>query len=85
MEESSLHVNNLPAGLLHAIFKVLGPKDLCAVSATCKHWRELNQDAPADKVAPSTSLPESPFEKTSLLAVCEEGLFLKRQCRRLSQ
>ena len=46
----SLHVNNLPLGLLHTIFGCLQPRDLCAVSATCRHWRALYQDAAADQV-----------------------------------
>ena len=50
MEEHNVNVNILPAGLLHTIFNSLGPRDLCSVSATCRHWRHLNQDAAANKV-----------------------------------
>ena len=46
----SIGINELPAGLLHAVFDFLPPKDLCSVSATCKLWRRLNQDAAADEV-----------------------------------
>ncbi|CAL8466377.1 g5913 [Coccomyxa elongata] len=49
MEERNVNINILPAGLLHTIFNSLGPRDLCSVSATCKHWRHLNQDAAANK------------------------------------
>lgn len=48
--EGDTPINLLPAGLLHSIFDSLGPRDLCSVSATCKHWRHLNQDAAANKV-----------------------------------
>jgi hypothetical protein len=50
MDEDGVHINELPDGLLHTTFDLLGPKDLCAISATCKRWRELNQDAAADTV-----------------------------------
>ncbi|BDA51263.1 probable E3 ubiquitin ligase complex SCF subunit sconB at N-terminal half [Coccomyxa sp. Obi] len=49
MEEHVVNINMLPAGLLHTIFNSLGPRDLCSVSATCKQWRHLNQDAAANK------------------------------------
>lgn len=42
--EQQVHVNNLPPAILHGIFGHLGPRDLCVVSATCQHWRALNQD-----------------------------------------
>lgn len=38
------HINNLPTPILHGIFGHLGPRELCAVSATCALWRGLNQD-----------------------------------------
>jgi hypothetical protein len=42
------HVNNLPTGILHGVFGHLGPRDLCAVTATCQLWRALNRDAAAN-------------------------------------
>lgn len=42
------HINNLPTPILHGIFGHLGPRELCAVSATCALWRGLNQDAAAN-------------------------------------
>lgn len=41
------HLNNLPPAILHGVFGHLGPRDLCAVSATCQLWRTLNQDKAA--------------------------------------
>lgn len=41
------HINNLPPGILHGIFGCLGPRELCVVSATCRLWRQLNQDKAA--------------------------------------
>ena len=49
-EHGVLCIQALPSGLLHGIFSVLSPRDLCAVSATCKHWRQLNQDDAANQV-----------------------------------
>lgn len=48
-EGHQLHINNLPSGILHAIFSHLGPKDLCRATATCGLWRELNRDAAANR------------------------------------
>lgn len=45
----SHHLNNLPPAILHSIFSHLGPKDLCAVSATCQIWQQLNQDSAANR------------------------------------
>jgi hypothetical protein len=44
------HINNLPPAILHGIFGHLGPRELCAVSAVCSHWRQLNQDKAANGV-----------------------------------
>lgn len=44
------HINNLPPAILHGIFSHLGPRELCAVSATCALWRQLNQDKCANGV-----------------------------------
>ena len=39
-----MSITGLPTGSMHQIFGCLPPKDLCCVSATCKHWRELSHD-----------------------------------------
>ncbi len=49
-EHGVLCIQALPSGLLHGIFSFLPPRDLCAVSATCKYWRHLNQDDAANQV-----------------------------------
>lgn len=49
-ERGVLCIQSIPAGLLHGIFDHLCPRDLCAVSATCKYWRQLNQDSAANQV-----------------------------------
>lgn len=42
-------ISALAAGNLHHIFSYLPPKDLCRVSATCKHWRDLSHDQAANR------------------------------------
>ena len=42
-------ITAIAAGSLHHIFSYLPPKDLCCVSATCKHWRDLSHDQAANK------------------------------------
>ncbi|KAL3152980.1 hypothetical protein ABBQ38_012009 [Trebouxia sp. C0009 RCD-2024] len=49
MEETSVSITALPSGSMHQIFGYLPPKDLCCVSATCKHWRELSHDQASNK------------------------------------
>ncbi len=55
-EHGVLCIQALPSGLLHGIFAFLPPRDLCAVSATCKYWRHLNQDDAANQVRYSLTL-----------------------------
>jgi hypothetical protein len=45
-----IHINDMPAGVLHHIFEFLGPRDLCCVSIICKYWAALNKDAAANQV-----------------------------------
>lgn len=49
MEQESVSITALPTGSMHQIFGYLPPKDLCCVSATCKHWRELSHDQASNK------------------------------------
>jgi hypothetical protein len=44
------HINSLPCSVLHGIFSHLGPRELCAVSATCAAWGALNRDKAANGV-----------------------------------
>lgn len=48
-DSNLLNVNSLPAGVHHHIFSYLGPRDLCAVSGTCKLWFDLNRDAASNR------------------------------------
>lgn len=47
--------SELPEGAVHLIFSFLGPRELCAASAVCKSWRDLNRDASANRVGERTS------------------------------
>ncbi|KAK9838471.1 hypothetical protein WJX81_001301 [Elliptochloris bilobata] len=42
-------ISTLPAGALHHVFDYLGPRDLCAVGATCRGWHLLQGDAAANQ------------------------------------
>lgn len=46
---AALCIQAFPSGLLHGIFGNLCPRDLCAVSATCRYWWHLNQDEAANQ------------------------------------
>ncbi len=72
-----LHINDLPSGLLHAIFDFLSPKDLCSASATCKQWRCLNQDAAADQV-PTSAEPASKACSSPGGALCDTPVHPKQ-------
>lgn len=50
----TLHINDLPVGVLHHVFDFLGPRDLCCVSVTCALWAALNKDAAASQVRSSS-------------------------------
>ena len=49
--ETVTEIFDLPNGVLHAVFDLLGPKDLCIASAVCKEWRELNRDSTANQAS----------------------------------
>ena len=50
MADGAVSISALASGSLHHIFSYLSPADLCCVSATCKHWRDLSHDQAANKV-----------------------------------
>lgn len=49
MVSLSTDIGDISSGNLHQIFNYLEPRDLCNVSATCKHWRLLSQDQASSK------------------------------------
>lgn len=60
-------ISDLPHTVIHHIFGMLGPKELCIASAVCKDWRELNRDNTSNRVillGPPVSL--FPFSQVSL-------------------
>lgn len=66
-------INALPAGALHHVFDFLGPRDLCAVGATCQLWHGLQGDAAANqarRISVLTTLHYSVLFSAALFLAC---------------
>lgn len=59
-EMARTELSDLPHSLMHHIFGMLGPKELCVSSAVCRDWRELNRDSTSNRVKLFRLLPPPP-------------------------